>query len=227
MKIFFTIFFIFIPFIALGDNDLTKINKLFAKDVLDEANYLKSIKDLGINIHSDEFSDLLDLYKKGSIDFDVFNNAILKLNKPQSNKQSISNYRIFKLDECKGSSLLCDELFKLPEEDLLTKISIDDFDSCEEVIKLINEQEDIFDDATEKQGWREMSRKLFIKKNNFSLVLNYLYFIPQYGRNVNVKMYIKGDLGKEENYCKDFSLFNIGIDILGSNIGSIELIEVF
>ena len=40
-------------------------------------------------------------------------------------------------------------------------------------------------------------------------------------------MYIKGDLGKEENYCKDFSLFNIGIDILGSNIGSIELIEVF
>ena len=151
----------------------------------------------------------------------------MNLNKSQSIKQSNLNLRTFKFGECRGSSLLCSELFKLPEEDLMTEIPTDDYDSCEEAISLFNEQEDIFDDATEKQGWKEMNRKLFIKNNNFSVVINFLYFIPQYARHVDVKMYIRGDLGTEENTCKDFSLFNIGIDVMGRNIGTIELEEVY
>ena len=227
MKNLFTVFFIIIPFIALGNSDLEKINSLFNKGILDEASYIKSINELGIDISSDEFSDVIELFKKGSIDFNTFNDAILNLNKTKSIKQSNLNLRTFKFGKCRGSSLLCSELFKLPEQDLMIEIPTDDYDSCEEAIKSLNEQEDTFDDATEKQGWKEMNRNLFIKNNNFSLVVNFLYYIPQYGGNVDVKMFIKGDLGTEEKACKDFSLFNLGIDILGRNIGTIALEEVF
>lgn len=126
-----------------------------------------------------------------------------------------------------GDNLLCSELLNLPEQDLLTEISTDDFKSCEDVKISLNEKEDIFDDTTLKQWWRELSRKIFIKNNNFSVVINYFYFIPQYGRNVEVKMSIQGDLGSEENTCKDFSLYNLSIDIMGRNIGTIKLQEVF
>lgn len=227
MKNLLTLTFIIIPFITLGNSDIEKINNLFNKGVFDEASYIKSIKELGISTLSDEFSDVLELYKKGRIDFNTFNDAVLNLNKSQSIKKSNSNLRTFKFGECRGSSLLCRELFKLPEEDLLTEIPTDDYDSCEEAISSLNEQEDIFDNATKKQGWREMNRKLFIKNNNFSVVINFLYFVPQYGRSVDVKMYIKGDLGTEENACKDFSLFNLGIDVMGRNLGTIELEEVY
>ena len=227
MKNLLTLIFIIIPFIALGNSDIEKINSLFNKGVLDEVSYIKSIKELGISTLSDEFSDVLELYKKGSIDFNTFNDAVLNLNKSQSIKQSNSNLRTFKFGDCRGSSLLCNELFKLPEEDLLMEASIDDFDSCEEAINSFYEQDDIFDDATESQGWREMTRKLFIRNNNFSVVINYILFIPQYSRNVDVKMYIKGDLGTEENACKDFSLFSLGIDVLGQNLGTIEIEEVY
>ena len=227
MKNLLILILLLIPFIALGNSDIEKINSLFNKGVLDEANYIKSINELGIRTVSDEFLDVLELYKKGTIDFNTFNDAILSLNKSQSIKKSNSNLRTFKFGECRGSSFLCSELFKLPDEDLMTEISTDDYDSCEEAINSFNEQEDIFDDATEKQGWKEMYRKLFIKNNNFSLFINFLYYIPQYARHVEVKMYIKGDLGTEENACKDFSLFNLGIDVMGKNIGTIELEEVY
>ena len=227
MKHLLTLIFIIIPFIASGNSDLEKINSLFNKGVLDDASYIKSINEFGINTSSDEFSDVLELYKKGSIEFNTFSNAILNLNEPLLTKQRVSNLRTFKLVECRGSSLLCNELFKLPEEDLLMEASIDDFDSCEEAINSFYEQDDIFDDATESQGWREMTRKLFIRNNNFSVVINYILFIPQYSRNVDVKMYVKGDLGTEENACKDFSLFSLGIDVLGQNLGTIEIEEVF
>ena len=151
MKNLLTIIFIIIPCIVLGNSDLEKINSLFNKAILDEVSYIKSINELGINTLSNEFSDVLELYKKGSINFNTFNDAILNLNKSQSIKQSNSNLRTFKFGECRGSSLLCNELFKLSEEDLMTEISTDDYDSCEEVISSLNEQEDIFDDATEKQ----------------------------------------------------------------------------
>ena len=36
-----------------------------------------------------------------------------------------------------------------------------------------------------------MNRKLFIKNNNFSVVIDYILYIPQYSRNVDIKMYVK------------------------------------
>lgn len=49
---------------AFSNADLAKINSLFDKGILDEAGYLKSIKELGVNTTTEEFSDILKLYKK-------------------------------------------------------------------------------------------------------------------------------------------------------------------
>ncbi len=220
------VIFMIIPLVALGNSDLKKINSLFYKGVLDELNYMKSVEDIGIDISTKEFLDVLELFKKGAIDFDTFNSAILNLGENSSKIFKKSNTRSFKFGKCLGSNLLCQELFKLPEDDLVTEIPIDNYNSCEDAINYLKKQEDMFDTATEKQGWREMSRRVFIKNDNFSIVINFLYFIPQYGRNVEIKMYIKGDLGSKENNCKDFSLYNLGIDIFGKNIGTIDLEEI-
>ena len=224
-KIFLTLL-IMVPLNSFGNNDLIKINNLFDKGVLNEKSYLKSAKDLGLDVSSKEFVDILELYKRGSIEFDSFNEGIVNIISLQSN-QPLSNIRYFKFGDCRGSSLLCNQLFNLPEEDLITEIPIDSYDTCQDAIKSFKEQEDIFDNATENQGWREMYRKLFVRENNFSVVINFIYFIPQYSRNVDVTMYIKGDLGTEENNCKDFSLYNLGIDVNRRNIGTIDLEEIF
>lgn len=227
MRILLIIIITTYPFIGFSNSDLLKINSLFNKGILDEKNFLKSIEDQGVDTSSDDFLDIFELYKKGSIEFDIFNDAILNLNQSLNKDLHKSNVRSFKFGKCSGSSLLCDELFKLPEEDLITKIQLDTYNTCEQAISSLEDQDDLFDNATEKQGWREMSRKLFIKNDNFSVVINFLYFIPQYGRNVDVKMYIKGYIGTKQNNCKDFSLYNLGIDVLGRNIGTVDLKEIF
>ena len=227
MKTLLIVIFIIFPFIVLSNSDLLKINSLFEKGILDEKSFLKSIEGQGVDTSSNEFLDVFELYKNGSIGFDTFNRAVLNLNQSLLKVSNKSNVRFFKFGKCSGSNLLCDELFKLPEEDLITEIQVDTFNTCEQAINTFKDQEDLFDNATEKQGWREMSRKVFIKNDNFSIVINFLYFIPQYGRNVDVKMYIKGDLGTEQNNCKDFVLYNLGIDVIGKNIGTVDLEEVF
>ena len=79
MKNLLTLTFIIIPFITLGNSDIEKINNLFNKGVFDEASYIKSIKELGISTLSDEFSDVLELYKKGRIEYIPFPKKLIPL----------------------------------------------------------------------------------------------------------------------------------------------------
>lgn len=111
------ILFLFLSNIALSNESISKLNRLYFDGVIDSQTFINSLKKLNSNLEDDQIKDLLILYSEGVLDENAFENSILnyfpnqtsnqKLNSPKNTSLRSKKYII---SNCVGDVVTCTEL---------------------------------------------------------------------------------------------------------------------
>ena len=78
-----------IPWTLLSNENIDKLNSLLQNNIIEEASYIKSLSEIGIDIKSNDFKKLFELFKDKIInekDYSVALNKFLKPNEMLNNK---------------------------------------------------------------------------------------------------------------------------------------------
>ena len=78
-----------IPWTLFSNENIDKLNNLLQNNIIEEASYIKSLSKIGIDIKSNDFKKLFELFKDKIInekDYTVALNKFLKPNEISNNK---------------------------------------------------------------------------------------------------------------------------------------------
>lgn len=203
-KIFIILMVIFHQSLFSEEN-LTKLNNLYLKGVLNKDTYLDSLNNLGVDTSNDIFLNLFTLFSDRILDIESYEKSVVNLinlsekknDKTSTSKESSNkNLKSYFIESCKGDSSICKQL-------------VDDKDKLNfeykngEVYLDLRVLDDLVKSEPSFIRYLPISFKKNANENNFIITANILHI-----QGVIINFILKGYL--EDN---DFYMTKLGMRV--------------
>lgn len=227
------ILLLLIPWTLFSNENIDKLNSLLQNNIIEEASYIKSLSEIGIDIKSNDFKKLFELFKDKIInekDYSVALNKFLKPNEMLNNKitqVSDAYKKKYILDSCTGNNTVCKEVMESlgqlvennsNEEEYLFIIDYNNNDSCREIFDL----KDLWKkELADDKNWTFLSQIFFDHDNEFSYLSKFNVNLPGLAQ-ILIDVVLKGT---KSNNCENFDIKSLDINGHKRNLATFKLIE--